>query len=1562
MITATPQLNMHYTNWVSENGKPLQHDCLRVGSSIDELGYQWQAISYCMNEMSPTFSIPNTDFSPNFTFLELMERNISSEQLYLWSAPIDTLERYQFFLNQFSTSNDVSLGKEIFYNCTTPRFGPMCQYELYYHRSYHSSFHQLISEYYRTYPYIPTDLTCYTHLNCDRGATMSCLHWSEICNGEIDCLNDGLDERDCWQLETNECKDDEYRCSNGQCIPQSFYHDARYPADCIDGSDEITGPGWTPGTCHRYEQPSIRCEDIVCLNGPVTTSCPDERNNLLREAIYSNENISAIDNCRSAFRCLFNFLDSTNTFCKTFCEQNACQEIIENTCPDLIYFPNVPILFGNVYSAYVKNDLQWTSNPNTQTRYICYNRSYFDDLSINTSKILFDNMACIPSDELLFEPKQSHISAQIMNFDILFQLRAIFKNHHRIFNYTPAICNRSNMYQCIHSSKCISIYRLMDSINDCPYMDDENITIINTNSLMERLNKTHFQCQASNTYIFKSFIKNAKCECGYVEDDWCEDEDMDIEYIRKNITFQTICDGITHLLPVVIEGRNETDETECDQWQCDNIYTRCDGVWNCPNGVDETGCVFHSVLNCSTGYHLCVSVQTNEFICLSIDKANDGHIDCLGGFDEQSLYRKHILYNDINDFLCINGTYIHRSYLCDGYEQCEHGDDEQFCTTNRTSDPEYGICLIFNYLDGSQVEKFLCDYYVLYTNKNMINFKIGDMISVVEDRPKRLDNRNLLSSSNNQHHCHRGLVVYVWKNNQSHFRDITCLCPPSYYGDRCQYQNTRISLTIKFRALANSWRTLFAIVISLIDDSEQRTIHSSEQFTYLSVRDCQVKFHLYLLYANRRKDPTKNYSIHIDIYEKISLAYRASLLIPVDLPFLPVHRLAFIVNIPGNNDSIGSCSNNPCIHGKCIKYSNNIEARSFCQCHEGWSGKTCTIPHRCTCGLGSLCIGLLSNNRSLCVCSLNKFGPRCLLTNSICENANHSLCKNGGHCIPLDDYTTTDDNFICMCSNGFSGKQCEIVDTQLILTFNRSIILSQSIFIHFFDTNYYNDVIRSTIFRTNPILKDSLIISWSQRFYLAFVELFRHNYYLIVSQTTYNQSTTINKMINLSDRCPSIKELFNETFAQLHLLRRIKYYHLPCDNQSLNLSCFYDDVHLCLCNIFRGKRLANCFKFDHNMTFDCLGRSVCENGGQCFQDTPDCPTRSTCICPECFYGRRCQFNTNKFSLSLDAILGYHISPYHNLIDQSFIVQFTLAVTSILMIIGLVDSVLCISTFKNESVHTVGCGLYLLCLSVTTLLVTILFFLKFWILLLAQTNIILNRSFLSIQCQLVDFLLGICLNMNQWLHSCVSVERAITVIKGVSFVKKTSIQAAKFITITLVIVITSTAIHDPIYRRLVDEEIDNNDEQMRTWCVAIYPTDVNIFDSILSLVHFFGPFILNLVSAFVLITGKTRQQAAVNTRDSRKTILRSQFHQHKNLLTDPIVSVILGLPRLIITYVSKCMTSPTHAWLYLIGYFLSLISPMQTFLTYVLPSKFYKEELRKSIEQYRNFLRRYVYIG
>jgi hypothetical protein len=215
-------------------------------------------------------------------------------------------------------------------------------------------------------------------------------------------------------------------------------------------------------------------------------------------------------------------------------------------------------------------------------------------------------------------------------------------------------------------------------------------------------------------------------------------------------------------------------------------------------------------------------------------------------------------------------------------------------------------------------------------------------------------------------------------------------------------------------------------------------------------------------------------------------------------------------------------------------------------------------------------------------------------------------------------------------------------------------------------------------------------------------------------------------------------------------------------------------------------------------------------------------------------------------------------------------------------------------------------------------------------------------------------------MDQWLNACVATERAITTIKGTRFEKKKSKRAAKFVIIILLIINGATFIHDPLFRHLIDEE-SNDDDAKRTWCIATYSNSLQIYNYIIHILHFLGPFLFNLISSIILITNKSRQQANLHKQRSYKQIVREQFQEHRHLLTAPIVLVILALPRLIITFVSKCMKSSGDVWLFLTGYFISFIPPMLTFVVFVLPSKFYKKEFHKSVAQFRTNIQRYLHM-
>ncbi|CAF1336384.1 unnamed protein product [Adineta ricciae] len=1521
-ISGVPQINLYYTDSTNgaDHGLAMQRNCLHTVVFVEHSSIDQQIVFFCMEESLPEFPIETSNSLPTFTFYELSEKNITSEQLYLWSAPIDIIERYQLYLNE----NDDSMSNELFHNCTVPGFGPLCQYELEFYDSRFNFLHEMIDSFYNNQDYNPTDLTCYMHLQCYRGPAPACLDWTEICDGRVDCLDNGLDEQHCWQLEINACKDDEYRCLNGQCIPHSFAREKLESADCIDGTDELPIFVLPYGSCNSLEH-GFRCEDTACSPKLFTSSCVLKREALLLQAHFSLQHPDVEDQCWFAFRCIISAsYEYDQLICNHFCRLDKCTEIIQDFCPEMLFMPAIPIIDHRIYFAYAKTDAEILAQSKFRLPYVCYNDSYYNKFFIDGEKIPFKNLTCYRN---LQQPIISTSPSSTNRFFFI-DLQLLFWSYNLPVNYTSNVCDRSNMYQCMNSNKCISIHRVNNYIKDCPYGDDEK------------------QSRANGSSLFSLLIN------------WTMSEDnklkLEKQFIENNVSFQTICDGYTELLPITIDGRNETDETECDQWRCNNIYTRCNLIKNCPNGEDEIGCDLTPSKHCSSSEQVCVSAETDELTCLPVKKINNGVIDCLGGTDESSqcAIKSPLAYE--TRFQCLNNANISSClpihFLCNRNIDCYDKEDERFCKSKEIVDKMSYYCKPTDIHLYSDAEKFFCKTVKKKTKKQIVYFALQTSRKPMNNQINGNRNLAVLSQINhqNENYCHRGLSARVWLNKKKNLLTKACFCPPNFYGNRCQYQNQRISVVVRFHALSDSWETPFVIVISLVDDSYERRVHSYEKITYLSMRDCTTKYEFYLTYSTRPKNLTNQYFIQFDIYEKLSLIYRGSIIHPINYLFLPVHRAAYVIDIPRSQNNIKTCSDRRCGgHGICYESVNHHESSQIlCRCDRGWSGQLCAVPHQCTCSADSICVGVSADNRSICVCPIHKFGPRCLIP-SVCLSSIDPVCKNKGLCIPIDEYNLSTQRFMCICRRGFSGERCEIEDNKVILSFESDIVLSELMFIHFITAAQDAPPIRATILQTFPVKQKSITIQWSRPFHLVFIEPSNHNFYLAVTQKHFNQSSVIATTIQSSDRCQHISEIFNQTLVDFHLLRRIKYYHVPCQNLQLNLSCFYDEEHLCLCYDHGEQRLANCFNFEHQKKFDCHGKSVCENGGHCFQDTPNCPQRSICACPPCFYGRLCQFSTSGFGLSLDSILSYHIQPNHSLIHQSKIVTISMIFTMILLIGGIINGTLSILTFKHKNLREMGCGLYLFGSAITALCTMIMFGFKFWILILAQALYITNHQFLLFQCYTSDFLLRVCLSMDQWLNACVAVERIVIARKGMTFDKRKSQQAAKIIIAMLLVTITCTSIHDPLNRRLIVEENDKNVEK-RTWCIVTYSSNLQIFNSIVYTFHFFGSFVVNLICAVTLISKKTRRQSNLHNRRAFRQLLQQHVREHQHLFTAPLLLVVLALPRLIIGFISKCMKSANDSWLFLIGYFVSFIPPMLTFVIFIVPSKFYKRHFRASV--------------
>ncbi|CAF1368478.1 unnamed protein product [Adineta ricciae] len=1528
MIYTIPQLNLHFTDPVdrSENGIAFQHDCLQYNHNSKESVY------YCLSEQSINSNIKENNNFSKYTFAELSKMNVTSEQLYLWSAPVDLIEHYQFYLNQQLTTTieeNLLLSNKYFYNCTLPRFGPECRYEYDFLDDNNLPIYDINQIIDHLNELQISNLTCYIHLSCDRGYGMGCLDWSEVCDGHVNCLHNAIDEEHCWQMELNQCKDNEYRCHNGQCVPWHYYQ-TYGTLGCLDQSDKHK----------KYDRSSLfyigdyAFKYVTCTITFLTSSCLKSRHIFLMKTLLSIKDDQISYDCSTAFYCSLNlFADN----CKNSKNLEVNVQYVDKICPNAIKLSSIPILFGDIYIMYIKNVSQNITEEKYWNFYLCTNNSIYEKYFHNRPKILLNTTQC-------YYYTIWHLDEQVQQDELTlfgYQNEILYQNI-LLINDSVELCQRSNIYKCQNSSKCISIYRLLDFIQDCPYGDDEDNIRFESPILQELFKRRTLKCPMNNKkYVLIWGFRPVQCSCVSIQDEICDEDKKYLSHLDwKVIPFEMTCNGLIDTI-----DSEFTDETECEQWPCNNLYTHCDGLWNCPNGIDELNCDIHLPLNCSLNEHICVSSLTNQLICLPLNKINDNKIDCLGGIDEQKICRRNNSLTKYNNFRCINDQIkpcIDATHICDGQKNCLHGDDEQFCQETHQIESWVDICPSLVTSNVFDIDHFICRSLEISKFKSPRRFTLQTQI---QSRSSRI-----LTSNNFYHRCHYGIDIKIWTNNRT---KRSCLCPSDHYGDVCQYQNQAVNLILTFTAPTNIHRIPFAIIISLIDDDHARIIHSYHQFTTYPPTQCYSIHNIDLTYSIRPKNLTKNYSIHIDIYEKLSLAYRASFLFPIKYSFLPVYRLTYDIYIPSHDYTI-ICSDKRCIHGKCIRYFNHPEKATFCQCDYGWSGKYCHIPHQCICSSDSICIGVSTSNRSVCVCPVNRYGPRCFLSDTICQTK-ESICQNGGQCISIVDSMGNNKNrFICRCPIGFSGNRCEETKKKLILSFKKDITVSQTLSVHMIFINSHIGIIRTTIIEMIPVNQKIVTIELIYEFHILLIEFIKHKYYLISVDKNYNATEPLSKTINSKDRCRHITELFNQTILTYPRIRRIKYYQLPCQTYRPDLTCFYDDIYICLCYDYDQQRLANCFIFDHEMKFQCYQQSQCENDGQCFSYNYRCPEKQTCICPQCFYGARCQFQTNGFDFSLDGILGYHIQPQIALISQSVLVQTSAVLNVIFIILILINAISTMITFTGKNVHEVGCGYYLFGLAINTLLIMIAFALKYWIFLLIQMSIITNRTFILYQCRSIDFLLRTFLYVDQLLNSSVAIERAVTTIKGISFNKKKSRQAVKFVIPVIFLISMISNIHDPIHRRLINEE---NYKGTRIWCIVRYSSRLQTYNSIIHIIHFFAPFLINIISSFILITIKSRQTHTVQTKENYRNILKKQILERKHLFMAPAILILLAIPRLIIAFTSKCSYSIEDAWLYLSGYFLSFLSPMITFVIVVMPSKIYKNEFRKTVRRYRNQIQR-----
>lgn len=142
---------------------------------------------------------------------------------------------------------------------------------------------------------------------------------------------------------------------------------------------------------------------------------------------------------------------------------------------------------------------------------------------------------------------------------------------------------------------------------------------------------------------------------------------------------------------------------------------------------------------------------------------------------------------------------------------------------------------------------------------------------------------------------------------------------------------------------------------------------------------------------------------------------------------------------------------------------------------------------------------------------------------------------------------------------------------------------------------------------------------------------------------------------------------------------------------------------------------------------------------------------------------------------------------------------------------------------------------------------IVFAVKVGLFLASQMGSINHCPFVYIQCLSMDFLVRFLLNTNEWLSTCVTIERVVNVLKGIHCDRTKSKRTAKWIIQVVFLMNILTHMHDPIHRYLIDDE-----EEQRTCCVVKYSLVLQALDWMVNILHFAIPFGINCMSAFIII--------------------------------------------------------------------------------------------------------------
>ena len=594
------------------------------------------------------------------SFESMKADNISvSTVLHEWKSTLEVAERYSQY-RQYSLLSTIQ-NQNYLCQCVEPgSFGKNCEYKLPTQLTFDQSSQWQLSMMKAHQPHMQLygDILCYTTLECHSG--LLCLDWRDICDGIQQCMF-GLDEANCDKLEFNECEDDEYRCMNGMCIPDSAFVDGDY--DCMDLTDEKGSAN--DGDC-TFQYASFECDERVCLPG--YWSCGDGQ--CIKRRLAFQDEVPSRAECKSRrdqhFMCEMHGTQRLWTLPNGRCHSGegyresrvqprspmeqcmyaikcALSEGLEGNCPH----KHNPTLQTSPNSSCPTGFIQYPPNGSIIAPYITLFYHHTHDWSKPLPDLVRINgtIKC-RGYTVHYQGNGSYFSSDFTFLGLEWRLcqpvtkqTIVHTDGYDRFCYNDSTTFNGQRYHefdvCRQSRECISAYRVEDSFKNCADKQDEGSSELVAQTCT-KVKRHRFQCSKDDAMcLHVTSLGDTHKNCKN-----CYDE----SYMGTGATFQRIhCNGKWKedcaLIRDYIAILWTTDSVSVYQKPSTKAIpfrSYCDTFWDYYSKSDEDLAECQRWWICLDGQWRCRTGQ-----CIDVDWVLDGEWDCFDASDEIAF-----LFND----------------------------------------------------------------------------------------------------------------------------------------------------------------------------------------------------------------------------------------------------------------------------------------------------------------------------------------------------------------------------------------------------------------------------------------------------------------------------------------------------------------------------------------------------------------------------------------------------------------------------------------------------------------------------------------------------------------------------------------------------------------------------------------------------------------------------------------------------------------------------------------------------------------------------------------------------